>query len=116
MRNSSSGGAGFQSPRSGPLALGDHGDWQRVSTDGAANRTRLRGRVHVVLPPQDSARSSAGAIYSLGAGPVGDFGSGFIGHSVEVDVVVGKRTAGRLWLSPLGEVELQVNGYLTMQE
>lgn len=87
-----------------------------MSTDRAANRTRQRGRVHVVLPPQDTARSSAGAIYSLGAGPVGDFGSGVIGHSVEVDVVVGKRTAGRLWLSPLGEVELQVNGYLTMQE
>lgn len=114
VRSRRSGGAGFQSPRSGTLSRGDHGGWQRVSADRAAERTRRRGRVHVVHPLHRSA--SAGAVHSPGTGPVGECGSGFIGHSVEVDVIVGKRAAGRLGLSPLGEVELQVDGYLTTQK
>lgn len=115
MSNSSSGGVGVQSPRFGLLKLVVRGGWQRVSTDGAADRTWGRGRVHVVLPPQDSALSSAGSINSLGTGTIGCLGFGF-GHPVEVYVIVGKRTFGRLDLSPLGEVELQIDGHLTMQE
>ncbi len=115
MRSSSTGGVGVHRPRSGPLKLIEHGGRQRTSTDGAADRTRGGRRVHVVLPPQDSALSSAGAINSLGTGPVWDSRFGFR-LPVEVDVVVGKRTSGGRELSPLGEVELQVDGHLTMQK
>lgn len=65
-----------------------------MSANRAADRTRWRGRVHVVHPLHHTA--SAGAVYSPGAGAIGDCGSGFIGHSVEVDVIVGQRTARRL--------------------
>lgn len=41
---------------------------------------------------------------------------GSFGQSVDVDVVVGIRTAGGLGLGPLGEVELQVDGDLSAQE
>lgn len=115
MRNSSPGGVGVQRPWSGLLKLADHGGWYGASADRAADRTRGRRRVQVVLPPQDSALSSAGAINSPGTGPVGDSGFGFW-RPVEVDVVVAKRTSGRLELSPLGEVELQVDGHLAIQE
>lgn len=67
--------------------------------DGAAEKTRRRGWIHVVLPPQDSALGSAGDV-GLWAGTrpfggLGSFGFGF-GYPVEVDVVVGERTTGRL--------------------
>lgn len=85
-----------------------------MSTDRAADGTRSRRRIHVVLPPQDSALGSAGAVNSqVATGSVGYSGFGF-GDSVEVDVVVGERTIGRLRLGPLGEVELQVDGHLTV--
>lgn len=42
--------------------------------------------------------------------------SGSAGHPVEVDVVLGEGDAGGSRLAPLGEVELQVNGYLIVQE
>lgn len=46
-----------------------------MSAVGAADGTRGRRRVHVVLPPQDSALGSAlGAVHSLGSGPVGQLG------------------------------------------
>ena len=115
MRSSSSGRVGVQSPRFGLLQLVDHGGWQRVSTVGAADGTRGRRRVHVVLPPQDSTLSSAGAIHSLGSGPVGKLGFVF-GQPVEVDVVVGERSFGGLEISLLGEVELHVDGHLSTQE
>lgn len=35
---------------------------------------------------------------------------------MEVDVVLGEGNAGGSRLGPLGEVELQVNGYLVVQE
>ncbi len=115
MRRCLSGGAGVQSPRRGLLKLADHGGRQRASADRAADRTGWRGRVNVILPPQDSTLCSAGAIDSLGAGSVGDLRFGF-GHPVEVDIVVGKRTSGGLELCRLGKAELQVNGHLKMQE
>lgn len=74
--------------------LGDHGGRQRVGADGAADGAR-RQWVQVVLPPQDTARRSARAVPSPGPGPIGDFGSGFTGDSVEVDVILGEWTAGR---------------------
>lgn len=107
-RSSSSRGVGVESPWSGPL--------KRVGTDWAADRTRRRRKICVVLPPQDSSLGSARAVYSqAGTGPVGYSGFGF-GHFVEVDIIVGQRTFGRLWLGPLGKVELQVDGHLTVQE
>lgn len=42
--------------------------------------------------------------------------SGSAGDPVEVDVVLGEGDAGGSRLAPLGEVELQVNGYLIVQE
>lgn len=49
-------------------------------------------------------------------GPFGGSASGSAGDSVEVDVVLGEGNAGGSRLGPLGEVELQVNGYLVAQE
>lgn len=87
-----------------------------MSAVGAADGTRGRRRVHVVLPPQDSALGSAvGAVHSLGSGPVGKLGF-VLGQPVEVDVVVGERSFGGLEISLLGEVELHVDGHLSTQE
>lgn len=42
--------------------------------------------------------------------------SGSAGDPVEVDVVLGEGDAAGSRLAPLGEVELQVNGYLVVQK
>lgn len=96
---------GIESPWSGPL--------ERVSTNWAAVRTRRRRCARVILPPQDSGPRSIRAVYrQAGTRSIGYSGFGF-GHSVEVDIIVGQRTFGSLWLGPLGEVELQVDSHLT---
>ena len=82
-----------------------------MRADGAADRTRGRRRVCVVLPTQGSALSFALVIYRLGMSPVAESRFGF-GHPIEVDVVAGVRIAGRLHLILLGKVDLQVDSHL----
>lgn len=111
--SSSSGGVGVPSPRSWRMKLIGCGSRHRASAAGTADRARGRWRVIVILPTEDSVLGSARAINSLSSGPVGSFGFG-LGHPVEVDIIAGKGTFGRLGFGLLGEVELQVNGHLKM--
>lgn len=108
----SSGGVRFPSPRPRQLKLADGGSRHGASAAGAAHGAGGRRRVVVVLPSKDPLLGFVGAVSGLGTGPVGDLGFG-LGHPVQIDVVVGERTFGRLHLGLLSEEELQVNGHLT---
>lgn len=70
----------------------------------------------LVLPAQDARFRSARTIPSPVLRSVGGSVSGSAGDPVEVDVVLGEGDAGGSRLAPLGEAELQVNGYLVVQE
>lgn len=70
--------------------------------------------MRLVLPLQEVSRRSTG--FSQSRGAAGGSGVGSFGQSVDVDLVLGIRTAGGLGLGPLGEVELQVDGDLPAQE
>lgn len=52
---------------------------------------------------------------SPGTWPVGDVWFG-VGHPVEVNVIVCNRSFGRFQLDVLVEVELQIDGHLTVQK